>query len=86
MLRSCPSGKIAYSSSAMGEDALVDLWSRNDYAPGNAPVAVYRCDDCGLYHLTSKGQMSEALSEAINSGKIQKQREAKRWEDKLKKR
>ena len=85
-MRSCPSGKITYSSIAMAEDALIDLWSKGEYTSGNGPVAIYRCDDCGLYHFTSKGPMNEALAKAISSGYIKKQREAYQWEQKLKRR
>ncbi|HEY0652287.1 MAG TPA: hypothetical protein VGD65_04125 [Chryseosolibacter sp.] len=84
--RSCPSGKIVYASTAIAEDVLIELWSKNEYHPGSAPVAIYRCDDCGLYHLTSKGPMNEKLASAISSGTIKRQREANRWEEKFKKR
>jgi hypothetical protein len=84
--RSCSTGKIVYASIAIAEDVLIELWSKNEYNPASAPIAIYRCDDCGLYHLTSKGPMNEKLSAAISSGAIKRQREAKRWEDKLKKR
>jgi hypothetical protein len=84
--RSCPTGKVVYASLTIAEDVLVDLWSKNEYNAVLAPIAVYRCDDCGFYHLTSKGPMNEKLSAAIASGKIARQREAHRWEDKFKKR
>jgi hypothetical protein len=86
MIRSCPSGKISYATPAIADDVLIELWSKNEYNPASAPIAVYRCDDCGLFHLTSKGVMSEKLSTAIASGKIKRQREANRWEEKFKKR
>jgi hypothetical protein len=84
--RSCPTGKIVYASISVAEDVLIELWSKNEYNPASAPVAIYRCDDCGLYHLTSKGPMNAKLSAAISSGVIKRQREAGRWENKLKKR
>jgi hypothetical protein len=84
--RSCPTGKIVYGSVSIAEDVLIELWSKNEYNPASAPVAVYKCDDCGLFHLTSKGVMNEKLSLAISSGKIKRQREAGKWEDKFKKR
>jgi hypothetical protein len=84
--RSCPTGKIVYGSQAIAEDVLIELWSKNEYNPVSAPVGVYRCEDCGFFHLTSKGVMNEKLSAAIASGKIKLLREANRWEDKFKKR
>jgi hypothetical protein len=84
--RSCPTGKIVYASIAIAEDVLIELWSKNEYNAASAPVAIYRCDDCGLYHLTSKGPMNEKLSAAISSGSIKRQREANQWEMKFKKR
>jgi hypothetical protein len=83
--RSCPTGKIVYGSVAIAEDVLIELWSKNEYNPVSAPVGVYQCDDCGFFHLTSKGVMNPKLSEAIASGKIKRQREAGRWEEKFKK-
>lgn len=84
--RSCPTGKIVYGSASIAEDVLIELWSKNEYNTASAPVGVYRCDECGFFHLTSKGVMNEKLSAAITSGKIKRQREAGRWEDKFKKR
>ncbi|HEY0740990.1 MAG TPA: hypothetical protein VGD40_05980, partial [Chryseosolibacter sp.] len=84
--RSCPTGKIVYASTSIAEDVLIELWSKNDYHAASAPVAIYQCDDCGFYHLTSRGPMNEKLSAAIASGQIKRQREANRWEDKFKKR
>lgn len=84
--RSCPTGKIVYASLPIAEDVLIELWSRNEYNAASAPIAVYRCDDCGFYHLTSKLPMNEKLSKAISSGQINRQREANRWEEKFKKR
>jgi len=49
-------------------------------------VAVYRCDDCGYYHLTSQGPMNKTLERLIRDGKIQRQKEANQWTHKLKKR
>jgi hypothetical protein len=64
---------------------LIELWSRNEYSSVSAPISVYRCDDCGNYHLTSRPPMNPRLSEAIASGKIKLQREGNKWLDKLKK-
>jgi hypothetical protein len=80
----CSSGKRMFTTQAMAEDALIDLWSKNVYIPGRAPIAIYKCDDCGEFHLTSQGTMNEQLSEAIKTGKIKLHQEAKRWEDKWK--
>lgn len=82
----CVSGKRVYTSHEMAEDALVEAWTRYDYHAGNGPVAVYRCEDCGYYHLTSAGPMSENLSKALRDGTIEKQREALKWERRLRKR
>jgi ABC-type ATPase with predicted acetyltransferase domain len=75
-----------YSSQEVAEDALIEAWTRFEYAPNQGPVAVYKCEDCGQYHLTSKGTMNEKLSKALAAGKIQRQKEADRWLDKLKRR
>jgi hypothetical protein len=45
---------------------------------------VYRCDDCGLYHLTSKGPMNDRLAQYLSSSKLKLNKEANRWLDKFK--
>lgn len=79
----CISGKRMYSSKEVAEDVLIEAWTRFDYSSGNGPVAVYQCEECGSFHLTSKGAMSEKLSQAIAGGKIQRQKEADRWMEKI---
>lgn len=84
MADKCVSGKKLFISQAMAEDALIELWSKNEFRQGEGPVAVYCCDDCGQYHLTSRGPMNERLSSALASNEFKIQREANRWLDKLK--
>lgn len=73
-----------YSSREIAEDVLIETWTRFEFSPDNGPVAVYQCDDCGQYHLTSRGPMNDKLSEALRDGKINRQKEADRWATKLK--
>lgn len=75
-----------YSTLEMAEDALIEARTRFDYPPNSGPIAVYPCEDCGHYHLTSQGKMNEKLAKYLAEGKIQLQKEANRWLDKLKKR
>jgi hypothetical protein len=81
--KGCVSGKNSYHTPQLAEDVLIELWSRNEYNDGHAPIAIYKCDDCGDFHLTSRGPMNEALSEAIRSGKIKRMRDASQWESKF---
>jgi hypothetical protein len=80
----CPTGKRVYITEILAEDALIDAHSRNNYA-GTGPINIYRCEDCGYYHLTSKGKMNEKLAQQIANGKIKRQQDANQWERKLKK-
>ena len=80
----CVSHKKVYPTLEIAEDALIDAHTHFDYAPHKGPVAVYQCENCGHYHLTSKGTMNKKLSQFISEGKINKQKEANRWLDKLK--
>ena len=82
---SCSSHKKSYPSLTLAEDALIEAWIKFQYAPGSGPIAVYRCDDCGEYHFTSKGLMNERLASALSSGKIKRERESNDWMNKLKK-
>lgn len=79
----CITEKKMYKSQELAEDALIDAWIRYRYTEGRGPVAVYLCDDCKQYHLTSKGNMNARLAEHLASGKIALHQEASRWEQKL---
>jgi hypothetical protein len=80
----CPTGKRIYVAESLAEDALIDMHSRHQYT-GTGPIAIYRCEDCGYYHFTSKGEMNKKLAEQIANGEIKRQQEANQWMDKLKK-
>ena len=68
----------------MAEEALISAWITYQMNPGKSPVSVYRCDDCGGYHLTSKGEMNKKLREHLESGKINRSKEAEAWLIRLK--
>jgi hypothetical protein len=82
----CSSGKKVYASQELAEEALLEAWTRYNLKPENGPVAVYKCDDCGYFHLTSKGPMSSTLAQHLADGKIQRQQEANYWQERLKNR
>jgi len=75
-----------YQSHELAVDALIHARTRFEYAHNTGPVAVYKCEDCGCYHLTSQGKMNETLEKYLAEGKIQLQKEGNRWLDKLKRR
>lgn len=83
MLPKCPSGKRSYMTLQIAEDALIELWSKNDYRSGG-PVNAYKCDDCGSYHMTSQGNMNSRLSLYLSDKKSGIDKEANKWLDKLK--
>lgn len=74
-----------FASVELAEDVLIELWTKNDYTDNNAPIAVYKCEDCGYYHLTSRGPMNSKLASLIGSDKFKIMKEANRWLDKWKK-
>lgn len=80
----CVTSKRSYPTIELAEEALIEARTQFDFTPGHGPVAVYRCDDCGYYHLTSKGLMSEKLQKMLANGDIGRQKEANRWLDKIK--
>lgn len=82
----CVSNKKPYPSKEIAEDALIEAHTNFEYARGSGPIAVYLCEDCGYYHLTSHGQMNEKLASLLKDGKIQRQKEANQWLNKIKKR
>ncbi len=82
----CISHKKVFATQEIAEEALIDARSNFEYGTRTGPVAVYRCDDCGYFHLTSKGPVNQKLQEAINSGKIKLQQEANKWIGKIRRR
>jgi hypothetical protein len=80
----CVSGKKAYLTREHAEEALVGAHTRFDYAQGRGPVNVYTCEDCGYFHLTSKGPVNEVLAKRQKEGKIDREKEADAWLNKLK--
>lgn len=82
----CSSGKRMYASQEIAEDVLIETWTRFDFPAANGPLSVYQCEDCGHFHLTSRGPMNEKLSKALADGRIRRQKEADRWLDKWKRR
>lgn len=83
-MKKCPTGKRLYLSEQLAEDALIEAHVHFNYRSGSGPVAVYRCEDCGNYHLTSQGPMNTRLSQLLTNGTIKKQKEAVRWQGKFK--
>jgi hypothetical protein len=84
-MKNCITGKKRYPSEQIAEDALIEARTQFDYPANNGPIAVYRCEDCGDYHLTSKGKMNERLAKSLAEGAIQKQKEANFWLNKFRK-
>lgn len=61
------------------EQALVHLQGERQFKPGEGPVAVYKCEVCNGYHLTSKGPINPFLASQLSNGTIDRQREANKW-------
>lgn len=75
-----------YPTREVAEDVLIETQTRFEYGSNGGPIAVYQCEDCGQFHLTSRGPMNERLARALAEGDIRRQKEANRWLDKFKKR
>jgi hypothetical protein len=77
--------KKMYPSREIAEDALIEARIKFNYGASGGPVGIYLCEDCGHYHLTSKGSMNEKLAQYMAEGKLQRMKEAELWAKKLKK-
>ena len=77
--------KRSYSTEELAVEALIGAHTHYHYKKGSGPVNVYKCEDCGQYHLTSREPMNEKLAAMINSGNIDRQKEADHWERKWRK-
>ncbi len=80
----CVTQKKVYLTQELAEEALLGAHTRFHYAKGQGPVGVYKCDDCGYFHLTSKGTVNSKLAQEIKAGNIDRQKRADEWVNKLK--
>ncbi len=80
----CVTLKKVYVTQELAEEALIAARTRLEYAKGQGPIAIYKCDDCGYFHLTSKGPVNAALSQHLKEGKIDREKEANKWLNKMK--
>lgn len=81
-MSTCSSGKRSYLNEDVAVEALIEAHVHFDYRKHSGPVAVYRCDSCGQFHLTSSGPMNQKLRQAIDDGTLEKLRMAKKWSSK----
>jgi len=84
-MQTCTTRKRCYLTYDLAEEALIGAHITFNYSTGSRPVAVYQCEDCGQYHLTSQGEANPRLKKMLDEGEIQKQKEAQWWEGKFKK-
>ncbi|PIB37097.1 hypothetical protein BFP72_17635 [Reichenbachiella sp. 5M10] len=77
----CVTGKNCYDSLGEAEQALIENWIRYQHEQESGPRNVYLCDDCGTYHFTSRGELSDVILD--NLSYIKSQRIAREWERKL---
>ena len=80
----CVTNKKVYLREELAVEALIQAHTQFNYGKDSGPVAVYKCEDCGNYHLTSKGPVNAALALYIKEGKIDKALEAEKWTRKFK--
>lgn len=80
----CSSGKKVFMSMSLAEEALLSAHVQFDFRQGKAPVAVYQCEDCGQFHLTSSGTMSSRLKDFLASPDFKRLKQAAEWTNKLK--
>lgn len=85
-MRTCVTGKRCFVTHELAEEALIGAHVNHSYNKGNGPIGVYACDECGQFHLTSKGEMNKRLAEMLKDGEIQKQKEVNWWEQKFRRR
>jgi hypothetical protein len=80
----CVTQKKVYLTQELAEEALLGARTRFEYTTGQGPVAVYRCEDCGYFHLTSKGPVNATLAQHLKDGKIDREKQANEWLNKMK--
>lgn len=74
----CPSKKKEYNNIDAAEIALIEARIR---FVGSTVINVYECDDCGLWHLTSKGEVNTRLQEMMDSGALEEEIKKFEWRE-----
>lgn len=77
----CVSGKKAFENRHLAEEALIEHMIRFNHTAGRGPVNIYECEDCGLFHFTSKGNPHPILEQKRDY--IKRQQDARDWENRL---
>ncbi len=67
----------------MAIEALIQWHIRNSPGGTDGPKNVYECEECGNWHLTSKGMNHSKLRDSEILEYIRKERRAFEWEQKL---
>ena len=73
--------KRAYFSESIAIDALIEARTRFE---SNTATTVYLCDDCGQWHLTSRGELHPDLARQIQDKNFNREKEAHHWQKKMK--
>jgi len=79
----CITGKRVFEDLLIAEEALIQNHIRNEYRPGEGPINVYQCTQCGFWHFTSKGEKNELFEDPEVAKRIAVERRAFSWERKL---
>lgn len=85
-MNTCRTGKRVFVTEQLAEEALIAAHGFYSYAKGKGPVGVYACEECGHFHLTSKGEVNPRLAAALKSGDLRREQQASQWLHKVKKR
>ena len=72
----CPSRKSIYYTERESKEALIRIHVKYQ---NSSTRAFYTCDQCGYLHLTSSGEMDDALKQAQQAGKINQLSESDHW-------
>jgi len=80
----CTTGKRCYDSVTLAKEGLIHVRAAREFLPGEGPQGIYQCALCGCYHLTSAPEAEFGLEEE-DKKRIDKEKEARHWEDKFRK-
>jgi len=80
-MSTCVSGKRVFYTKEEAEQALIENRIHNNHSMHTGPKNVYQCNDCGNYHFTSQGELSQVIID--NETYIKSQQRARPWEDKF---
>lgn len=79
----CITGKVCFETKSTAIEGLISSHIRHDHRKESGPINVYECQDCKMWHFTSKGEICPELQDPAIETKINREKQRIKWESDL---